>query len=343
MTANRVRRAALPAAVVAAGMAAAGSATAQPVSLNYESLSAMEEPLAVEGGDVTVTLTGLVDARVSVDNEDSNETDTGSIANFQVSARTQLPNRWRVDLSYFGQHASDPTTLFGTGEGYTGNAALSVGGYWGRVSGGNVSGIVRKLTRRLRGAGNAALGLDNFLGELEDLSAGYTGRFGPWVVGAVVDEDGNLDLGTAFQRPAGVRDWRLALRAAEGVFGSSGGRRFDTKGLGLVGEVIYGSTTLDAGAGYERLSSSGPDLDRRYVSVGMHTKAGMLSLSLEGHAGRIEGKDEASVALGGQYDIARGLSANLGLNHAKARVSFDGVPLLDIEETKSVLSLRYSF
>ena len=113
MTANRVRRAALPAAVVAAGMAAAGSATAQPVSLNYESLSAMEEPLAVEGGDVTVTLTGLVDARLSVDNEDGNETDTGSIANFQVSARTQLPNRWRVDLSYFGQHASDPTTLFG--------------------------------------------------------------------------------------------------------------------------------------------------------------------------------------------------------------------------------------
>ena len=231
----------------------------------------------------------------------------------------------------------------GTGEGYTGNAALSVGGYWGRVSGGNVSGIVRKLTRRLRGAGNAALGLDNFLGELEDLSAGYTGRFGPWVVGAVVDEDGNLDLGTAFQRPAGVRDWRLALRAAEGVFGSSGGQRFDTKGLGLVGEVIYGSTTLDAGAGYERLSSSGPDLDRRYISVGMRTKAGMLSLSLEGHAGRIEGKDEASVALGGQYDIARGLSANLGLNHAKARVSFDGAPLLDIEETKSILSLRYSF
>ena len=215
--------------------------------------------------------------------------------------------------------------------------------YWGRVSGGNASGIVRELTRRLRGAGNAALGFDNFLGELEDLSAGYTGRFGPWVVGAIVDEDGNLDLGAAFQRPAGARDWRLALRAAEGTFGSRGGQRFDTKGLSLVGEVIYGSTTLDAGAGYERLSSRGPDLDRRYVSAGMRTKAGVLSLSLEGHVGRIEGKDEASVALGGQYDIAQGLSANLGLNHAKARMSFDGVPLLDIEETKTVLSLRYSF
>ena len=343
MTANLVRRALISATIVSAGMAAVSSATAQSVSLNYENLSSMEEPLAVEAGDVTVTLTGLVDARLSADHEDGNDTDTGTIANFQVSARTQLPNRWQVDLSYFGQHASDPTTAFGGGDGYTDNAALSVGSYWGTVSGGNVSGVVREMTRRLRGAGNAALVFDDFLGSREDLGGGYTGRFGPWVMGLAVDEDGGLDLGASFQRPAGARDWRLALRAAEGTFDSSGGQRFDTKGLGLVGEVIYGSTTLDAGAGYERLSSSGPDLDRRYASVGMRTKAGVLSLSLEGHVGRIEGKDEASVALGGQYDIARGLSANLGLNHAKAQVSFEGVPLLDIEETKTVLSLRYSF
>ena len=249
MTANLVRRALIPVAVAAAGMAAIGPAFAQPVSPNYESLSSMEEPLAVEAGDVTLILTGLIDARWSVDHEDGNDTDTGLIANFQASARTQLPNRWLVDLSYFGQHASDPTTLFGTGDGYTDNAVLSVGSYWGTVSGGNASGIVRELTRRLRGAGNAELGFDNFLGELEDLSAGYTGRFGPWLMGLVVDEDGGLDLGAAFQRPAGTRDWRLALRAAEGTFGSSGGQRFDTKGLGLVGEVIYGSATLDAGIG----------------------------------------------------------------------------------------------
>jgi len=329
--------------LIAAGMAAVGSATAQPVSLNYENLSSMEEPLAVEAGDVTLTLTGLADARLSVDHEDGNETDTGTIANFQVSARTQLPNRWRVDLSYFGQRASDPTRAFGQDDVYTDNAALSVGSHWGTVSGGNVSGVVREMTRRLRGAGNAVLVFDDFLGSPEELGGGYTGRFGPWVTGLTVDEDGGLDLGASFQRPAGARDWRMTLRAADANYTSPGGQRFDTKGLGFVGEVIYGSTTLDAGVGYERLSSSGPDLDRRYVSVGMRTKAGMLSLSLEGHVGRIEGKDEASVAFGGQYDIARGLSANLGLNRAKARVSFDGVPLLDIEETKTVLSLRYSF
>jgi len=226
---------------------------------------------------------------------------------------------------------------------YTDNAALSVASYWGTVLGGNVSGAVRELTRRLRGAGNAVLAFDGFLGELEETSAGYTGRFGPWVVGAAVDEEGDLDLGATFQRPAGTRDWRATLRAAEGAYTPAGGPRFDTRGFGVVGEVIYGSTTVDAGAGYEHFSTKGPDSDRWYVSSGVRTKTGALTLSLEGQVGRIEGKDEASAALGAQYDIARGLSANLGLNHAKARVSLDGASFLDIEETKTVLSLRYSF
>ena len=133
------------------------------------------------------------------------------------------------------------------------------------------------------------------------------------------------------------------MRAAEGAYTPAGGPRFDTRGFGVVGEVIYGSTTVDAGVGYEHFSTKGPDSDRWYVSSGVRTKTGALTLSLEGQVGRIEGKDEASAALGAQYDIARGLSANLGLNHAKARVSLDGASFLDIEETKTVLSLRYSF
>ncbi len=343
MTAYRARRGLLPAAIAAAWLAAAGPASAQSVSLNYESLSSMEEPLAFEIGDVTFVLTGLLDARWTVDTEGGDDTDTGYIGNFQVSAGTQLPNRWRVNLSYFGQEASDPTTVFGAGDDYTDNAALSVGSYWGTLLGGNVSGAVRDRTRRLRGAGNAALAFDDFLGALEDWSGAYTGRFGPWVVGAVVDEDGDLDLGATFQRPAGTRDWRLTLRAAEGVYAPVGGRRFDTRGLGIVGEVIYGSTTVDAGAGYEHFSSKGPDAERWYAASGIRAKTGALTLSLEGQIGRIEGKDEASAALGAQYDFARGLSANLGVNHAKARISLDGARFLNVEETKTVLSLRYSF
>jgi len=69
----------------------------------------------------------------------------------------------------------------------------------------------------------------------------------------------------------------------------------------------------------------------------------MLSLSLEGHYGRIEGDEEISAALGVQYDLARGLSVNAGINHAEATATLAGVRLVDVDETKAVLSLRYSF
>ena len=72
-------------------------------------------------------------------------------------------------------------------------------------------------------------------------------------------------------------------------------------------------------------------------------KTGTLSLSLEGHFGRIEDRDELSVAAGLQYDLARGLSANFGLNHAEARLTLDGARFVDTRETRGALSLRYSF
>ena len=67
------------------------------------------------------------------------------------------------------------------------------------------------------------------------------------------------------------------------------------------------------------------------------------SLSLEGHFGRIEDWDEISVAVGLRYDLARGLSANLGLNHAEAGLTLDGARFADTRDTSGVLSLRYSF
>lgn len=329
---------------MATGVAMADSVLAQDISLNYESLSSMEEPLATEVGDMTLVLTGLLDTRLTIDGEDNRDSaEPGLIGNFQFSSLAQLPNRWRVGLAYFGQYATDPTSVFGTGEGYADNAALSVGGSWGTVLGGNVSGTVRERTRRLRGAGNAALALDDFLGELDDWSGGYAGRFGPWVVGAVVDGDGNVDLGAMFQRPIAVNDYRLTARFAKGAYTSADRRRFDTRAAGGVGELIYGSSAYDVGVVYERLSSGGLDMDRWYVSAGARTKTGVLSLSVEGHYGQIEGQDEVSAALGVQYDLARGLSVNLGLNRAEAEAIVDGASFLDIKETKAVLSLRYSF
>ena len=51
----------------------------------------------------------------------------------------------------------------------------------------------------------------------------------------------------------------------------------------------------------------------------------------------------AQGALGVRYDLARGMSVNLGVNHAKALVDLGGGSFVDTEDTKAVLSLRYSF
>ena len=324
--------------------AAPGSAAAQELSLNYESLSSLEEPLATEIGDITLVLTGLLDTSMSAASEDNGASDAGLIGNAQVAALAQLPNSWRVSLTYFGQYATDAAIGLRSDEQFIDNGAISVGSAWGTLLVGDVSGIVREQTRRRRGAGNGILAFDDVLGHLDDPGAGYHGRFGPWVVSTAVDRDGNLDVGAMFQRPAGNRDYRITFRATDAVCRTADGSgRFDTRAVAAVAEVIYGSTTYDAGVGLERLTSITRKLDRRFVSAGVRTKVGVVGISLGAHFGRIEGQDEFSAAAGLQYDIARGLSANLGFNHARADFAVDGATLMQLDESEAVVSIRYSF
>ena len=326
-----------PLATILIASAIVPFAAAQEISLNYERLSSLEEPIATEVGDVTIALTGLLDTRLSVRSQDTDAAD--AIGNAELRASTQWPGRLRVGVAYFGQYA----TIEGD-DAYEDNAAVSLGGAWGTALAGDVSGVVREQTRRLRGAGNGFLAFDDFLGERESRAGGYVGRFGPWVASAVVDADGNVDAGAMFQRPSGDKDWRFTFRAAEGRYRAADRSvRLDSEGVGVVGELVHGSTTLDAGVGLERLTSPAVEVGRWYVSAGVHTKIGVVSMSLGGHYGRIESEEEVSAAFGLQYDIARGLSANLGLNHARAKVAQSGIALVDTRDTEAVLSLRYSF
>ena len=343
MTRCKVHRLRILSVFIAAAMATGGAAAAQDVSLNYESLSSLEEPIAVEVGDVTIALTGLLDTSLTYDSEEET-TDVALLGNSQVTASTQLSNRWRVGVLYFGEYSSDEGQGSGMEDRYSDNAAVSVGGMWGTLLGGDVLGVVREQTRRRRGAGNASLAFDDILTTLEGRGGAYLGRFGPWVLGTVVDETGNYDIGATFQRPGGDRDYRLTMRFTDGGYTAADGSvRFDSWAAGVAGEVVFGSTTFGAGAGHESLSSAGSEADRRYVSSGIRTKFGVVSLSIEGHLGRIEGEYERSAALGLQYDVARGISANLGLNYARTKVTLDGARLLDRTDRSAVFSLRYSY
>ncbi|MXX89773.1 MAG: hypothetical protein F4213_06675 [Boseongicola sp. SB0677_bin_26] len=340
------RRSGLVAAFTLIGLAGAGPAVAQGGLPSLGHLSPLEEAIAMDIGDVTLTLTGAIEARYTAGSDDDEENGPGLIGGLGAVAMTQLPNRWRVELGYAGQFVSDESLSSEEGKRYTDDAALSVGGVWGTVSLGNVSETVRDLTRRRRAFGNAVLAFDDFHGERADRSAGYAGRVGPFVVSGVVGDDSNIDLGLAFQRPIGngSRDYRFTFRAGQGAYeAADDSRLFTSRGYSVVGEVVYGSTLLDVGMGQESFSSAGVNATRWYISSGIRRKIMVWGLSLEGHYGQIEGQEEVSAALGVQYDLARGLSAKFGLNYEAAQVELGDVKFLDSGDTKAALSFTYRF
>jgi len=323
------------------------AAQAQDVNLNYDRLSSLEEPIAFDLGDITVEISGVVDVPVVAEFDQVNDTDSVDIefiGNFQITAQTQLANRWTIGAAYFGQYATDPIDVFGGNEDYSDNIAAFVGTSFGTVLGGNVNGQVREITRRQRGVGNGFLAFDDFYGSLDDWGGAYVGRFGPTVVSAAVDENGDFEIGGFFQRPIGQNDYRFAVRFADGRFTSQDGTtEFDTKGIAAVGELVYGSSLFDVGVGYEKLESPIIDVDRWYLSAGAQTQLGPLRLSAEAHYGQVDGQDEISAGLGASYDIARGLSANLGVNYEKANIQAGGISLVQTDEVKAIASLRFSF
>ncbi|MXY34973.1 MAG: hypothetical protein F4Y60_13005 [Boseongicola sp. SB0664_bin_43] len=337
---------ALAAALALIVPAGAGPAVAQNGLPNLDQVSPIEEALAMEVGDVTLTLTGAVEARYTTGSDEDEDNGPGLIGSLGLTAMTQLPNRWSVNLGYIGRLVSDEALSTEESERYTDAAALSAGGVWGTVSLGNVSATVRDQTRRRRGFGNAVLAFDDFHGERADRSAGYAGRVGPFVASGVVDDDSNVDLGLTFQRPIGngSRDYRVTFRAGKGAYEAADETHlFTSRGFSVVGEVVYGSTLFDVGLGQESFSSSAVDAARWYISSGIRRKIMVWGLSLEGHYGQIEGQEEVSAALGIQYDLARGLSANFGLNYEDAQVVLGDVRFLDSSDTKAVFSLTYTF
>ena len=306
--------------------------------LNYESISSLEEPLAFEYQDVTFSLTGLLDSG-GIYSEQNDSSDTTYLGNIQLSAETQLSNSWTLGGAYFAEYDESNEN-----DEFTDNVAVYVGGIWGIGSVGNVTGLVRETTRRLRGTGNADLFFDDNLGALDDYGVTYIGRFGPSQFLATADQDGNYEIASTFQRPIGNKDYRFSLRFSDSEYTPDNEiTTFDSLALKFVSELTYGSNVFDLGLGLEQLSTNSISYDRRYLSFGASRKIGRLTFSGEAHFGDIEGASETSYALGANVEIARGLSLNLGLNHRDAMIDLDTISLVNEDDTEASLSLRYSF
>jgi len=347
MMSSKLHKIALSAAVFASVSSVSG-AFASDRLMNREFLSLFEKPLATEIGDVTLRLRGSLEETVKFDRK-TDEVSESSKGVFEFSAETQLRNKVDVGVSYGGQyetHASDITSVGGGGsdDEYTDTAMAFASGVWGKVSIGNVSGTVNDETERAKKVGNAALAYAGGFGGLADWAVAYAGRIGPAVVSAVLDEEKNGSAGIRFSRPLGNKDFGFAVRGTMGTFLSADETtKFDTRGAMVVADVIYGSTLIDLGVGYEEFRSTGVDTSRTYGSLGLQHKVGAVTVSASGHLGRLDGNLEKSVAIGGRYDIVRGLSANFGVNYAKLDAVVDGVTMEKKDAVEGLFSLRYDF
>lgn len=326
------------------------SSLGERFSLNYDRLSAIEGPIALEIGDITFTLSGSMDLE-SLTRMNSDATMNNLFSTLELSFNTQLPNRWRVQGLVLGEvsTASNPRRIIDDFD-YVKRLALFVSGTWGRFLIGDLHRLVRGDTRRVSNAGDSYLYFDDFLGKLEQRNGGYRGRYGPWVVLAVFDQDSDFDCGMVSQRPLGNKDFRFTLRGMKGTYETKAKTGiYATQGVISVGEMIYGSTLFDVSLGYEELVPSVPQLGgatiktRTFLSQGVLRKFGMLSASVEAYFGKLDGERELSAAVGVQYDVARGLSANFGWNYWYTHSPFRRTEISNNRDSELTFSLQYDF
>jgi hypothetical protein len=331
---------ALAGAALGPALGFATGAHAEGFSLNYADLSTLEEPLAIRSGATTLVLSGVVDggARINFDTRGIiDPMPTGVIANGQATIETELGNRWTVGGSYFGQYDTYAQT-------YSANGAAFIRTSWGTLIGGNVGGVLREDTRRRRGSGNGVLSYDDFLGQNARWGGLYRLVSGPFISGIMVDQDGDVEVGTVYQRPYGTHDIRWSARARQAQMrDEKGNRRFLTYGASAMADLIYGSSIYDVGLGYERIKGLGLQLDRWFASAGARTKIHTLSMSLEGHIGAIDGSPEYAAAAGLGLALSRGLSANVGVNYREANVVRNGINVLVGKDQSAAFSMRYSY
>lgn len=305
----------------------------------YRNMTMVEEPLAMEMGDVTLSLRGTIEALSTLDlssgNDDNSHADF--VAEIETHVDTQLSNYWNLKGSYILNVDTRETDEIKH------SGALTLRGHQGELSFGHVSNRMRDLSIRNLSAGNADLAFDHALAELDDLTVSQIFEEGPVRFGAVADFKGNFELGAIYQRPIANRDLRFSLRLTNGTFAAASGDIIDGIGGHGMTELVYSNWTLNLGSGYEYITAGNMDAQRYYLSSGLARKVGAVTLSVEGHYGQIAGTDEISAALGASYDVGRGASLNAGLNYKKADVNKDGVQILDDDETELIMSLRYSF
>ncbi len=333
--------------ILSAGTCLIAPATAQAdnpkFGINYDGISFLEEPLARELGPVTVSTRALIDQSIEYDTTDEKDTYNTRV-NADIRLETQLPNTWQIGAQYF----IDFNRLNGSDrEKYEDDIVFFLSDELGTVAVGNVTNAVFENTRRMRAVGHGNLTNNAFLGNLDATGGFYSVRFNSYVFSLTGDQEGRAEGALSYERNVGKYNILLSTRVRKGEVSENGdienvgsnvvtSDTGDTYGAAAVGSFRYSSFMFDGEVGYETIDTDqGSDKnDHPFASVGVSYKVRALSVSAEGGISQYDDQDLRSVALGGRYDIARGLSFNMGVNYTFVE---------DNDKTKAIGSFRYEF
>lgn len=314
------------------------NAKSQERRLFYDQISMVEEPLATQIGDTTLSLRGSVELPVQALST-TKKAEIGFRGAFEIKAETQLENSLKIAASYAAEYDHLNSDQF------TDKVVLSASGFLGSIYLGNVSDMLRENLARTSGVGNSDIAYDGNWGQLGRWSIAHLSRHGPFRAGLAIDQNGKFDLGFVFQRPVKTLEHKYTLRLTSGGFTPSGSNiELGTIAAQGVAELIYGSSLFSLGGGVEQIKGPINRASRWFVSGGAQTKIGIVSLSADAQYGQLKGQDTLSAALGARYDFARGASVNLGVNYKNADVILDGMQLRkDNNVVEGIVSLRYDF
>jgi hypothetical protein len=294
-------------------------------NLNSDSFSYIEEPLAFSIGVSTFSANAIIDQSINYDTtSDKDSYNTRAIG--AVRWDTQLPNSWFVGMEYTGQF--NRLASGDENKKYEDDFSVSLSDEWGTLSVGNVSDIVSQSTHRVHGTGNATLYNSGFIGALDETAAAYVVNLNSYTWSTVADAEGRFESGLTYHRNMEEHNIFWAARFIKGdttenetaenvddtaLFGEHG----ETFGAGLTASYTYGSTLADLQIGYENVkTNAGNDRnDHAFVSLGLEHKVRRLTVSVQGSLGEYDNEDLRSAATGLRYDLARGMSLNLGLNY----------------------------
>jgi hypothetical protein len=277
--------------------------------INYDRLSFFEEPLAYQTALGTFSVNALSDWEYRSEDNDNARYDQLQFVS-ELGFSTQLKNDWDVGASYLADYSSERR------EEYIDEFRVFVRDQWGSLVAGHIALLAFNQTRRQKSFGLLGIEDDNFTLPLESYGAYYQWTTPTITLLVAIDEETNVEAGGVFDKPIGRFQYRLSVRLnqTDNEEGNAQGVK-ESRGAALMAQVERGRWLIDAQVLVENADSlqNDKDFELTTVSAGMHYQFDRLRLSLTGiNRENVLENTERRLSLGARYNMARGLTLNLG-------------------------------